>query len=224
MKRRGFTLIEVVLASLIMSVLLAALYGVYAGAYRLRERVWNDIQTAAPIDEVVRVMRGDLAQTVIPGVLGKPFAGLTQTNASVRRDTLDFGSTSGVLLDSEPWGDVIGVRYELIDPENGNGDAGMDLARTVSRNLLAQTAEASAPQRLLHGVNALEFDYWDGQYWRDSWDSSVETALPPAVKVRIEFAEIDKKPARSPIEMVCPVMADNTTQTTTTDTSGGTEQ
>lgn len=225
MKRRAFTLIELLLAAAIMTVLLGSLYGLYAGALRIRERMWQDIQTAAPYDEALRIIRRDLTNTVTPSVMGKPLVGTTLGESGVRRDTLDFGTASGVLLDSEPWGDMMEVQYGLIDPEDGNTAEGLDLGRTLTRNLLAQTVVAADPQRLLHHVNSLAFDYWDtdNQYWTDNWDYATDSKMPAAVRVRIEFAEIKGRTTPHPLEMVCQVMADNTTQTTTSDTSGGTQ-
>lgn len=223
MKRRGFTLIELLLAAVIMTVMLASLYGIYHTATRMRERVWNDIQTSVPVDEVIRVMRTDLGATIGPGeVLARPFMGLSQQDGAARRDTLDFGAAVGRLNDDEPWADLVEVGYSLIEPEDGNLDTGMDLARTLTRNLLAQTVMADEPQRLLHNVEALQFQYWDGEYWQDSWDSTaLENKLPSAIRVRVEFAEIKDKPARSPIEMVCRTVCDNTTESTTTSATQG---
>lgn len=226
MKRRGaFTLIELLLAAAIMTALLGSLYALYAGALRMRERVWEDIQTAAPCDEAMRIMRGDLTMLVPPGVMAKPLVGVTQAQTGARRDTLEFGSASGILLETEPWGDVVGVQYALIEPESGNAEDGMDLARTLTRNLLAQTVQAQAPQRLLHNVDSLAFDYWDkeSQLWSDSWDYATQAKLPSAVRVRIEFTEREGKSTPRPLETVCQIMADNTTQTTSAITIGGAE-
>lgn len=225
MKRRAFTLIELLLAAAIMTVLLGSLYALYAGALRIRERMWEDIQTAAPYDEAMRIIRGDLTMTVSPGVMGKPLVGTTQGQGGARRDTLDFGSASGLILDSEPWGDVVGVQYSLVEPESGQADEGLDLARTLTRNLLAQTVEAQPPQRLLRNVNSLAFDYWDkdNQYWTDAWDSTTLAKMPTAVRVRIEFAELKGRTRPHPLEMVCQIMADNTTETTSAETIGGSQ-
>ncbi|MEN6627040.1 MAG: type II secretion system protein GspJ [Candidatus Sumerlaeia bacterium] len=229
MKRRGFTLVELLVASVIMAVMLSALYGVYHGAIRMRERVWGDIQTSVPVDEVVRVIRTDLTAAVAPGsvdsnTLARQFYGQSQQDGGARRDSLEFGAAVGRLNDEEPWADLALVNYGLIDPEDGNIGNGMDLARTLTRNLLAETLVEDEPQRLLHNVGSLEFQYWDGEFWQDSWDSeAMENKIPTSIRVRIEFAEIGKQPARRPIEMVCRTVCDNTTDSTSassTETSG----
>jgi hypothetical protein len=51
----------------------------------------------------------------------------------------------------------------------------------------------------------MQFLYFDGTQWRDSWDTSAgDTGLPAAVRVRIQLASNDGPSLRGvqPLEMV----------------------
>ena len=77
--------------------------------------------------------------------------------------------------------------------------------RTVTRNLLATSTQAADVQRLLGNVENLDFSYFDGSQWQDSWDTSADnTNLPNAVRVRIRLASANgPSPANSqPLEML----------------------
>jgi hypothetical protein len=44
------------------------------------------------------------------------------------------------------------------------------------------------PQPLARGIHSLAFQYYDGEYWQDTWDSSTEDPkLPLAVRIHLTF-------------------------------------
>jgi hypothetical protein len=76
----------------------------------------------------------------------------------------------------------------------------------VTRNLLASVAETPQEQVLLTDVTSFRVTYYDGQEWRDSWDSTVEESiLPEAVQIRIELARAADGYPRPPVELLVPV-------------------
>ena len=110
-------------------------------------------------------------------------SGLIQGNG------LQFSTTTGIIKDDAPWGDIQDVVYELRDPTERNYTGGKDLIRSVTRNLLPTTTQDATDQWLLGNVQSLEVACFDGIEWRDSWDSSLgDTNLPVAVRVRIQLA------------------------------------
>ena len=69
---------------------------------------------------------------------------------------------------------------------------GLTLYREVTRDLNPSIQEVILPQAIANGINSLAFQYFDGEYWQENWDSTVdETKLPTAVRVRVEFLQDD---------------------------------
>jgi general secretion pathway protein J len=216
----GFTLLEMLLALAVSAIVLAGIGGVFYSAIRLRERTAALVDASAPLYQALAFLRRDLQGVMPPGgimaadfKLGAISSGLIQGNG------LQFSTTTGIIKDDAPWGDVQDVVYELRDPTERSYTGGKDLIRSVTRNLLPTTTQDAADQWLIGNVQSLEVAAFDGNEWRDSWDSSLgDTNLPVAVRVRIQLAGDNPSDGRKrePIEMVVPLGIQSRTNTVTT--------
>lgn len=189
---RAFTLIELLLAIVIVSLVLAAIMNVFFGAFGLRERTVALVEGGLPIQHTLEVMRQDLGALVQPGgVLSSNL--LTDASTSLGQV---FGQQvgpswyvgNGIATDYAPWGDIQRITYYLRPPTNQLNSAGLDLFRMVSRNLLPLNNDIPEEQRLMGGVDRVDFTYYDGNQWKTSWNSTNDaTLLPKAVKVDIQL-------------------------------------
>lgn len=236
----GFTLIELLLAIAISAVILAAATGVLFGALRLRNRTARLLDDAATRQQVLGILRRDLAGMVAPGtndtaMADAPIYGSMNGLSDPTGSGMQIFTASGVVSDSAPWGSLQRVAYVLRDPTNNAAPAiGRDLWRIVTRNLLPQGAEIFEEQLLLSDVERFELTFWDGASWRPTWTGTNElVALPRAVNVSLVVAEAEPSErsrgmlARRtlvPFQLVVPVMvtpSTNTTDTATADTGTG---
>lgn len=204
------------------AIVLAGIGGVFYSAVRLRERTAALVDEAVPLYQTFAVVRRDLENAIGPGgVTQGDFKSGNINSGTVQTYGLQFCTTTGNLKDDVPWGDVQQVTYELRDSTERNSVRGRDLIRTVARNILSATTPDTDDQFLMGNVQSLEFACYDGNDWRDSWDSSAgDTNLPVAVRIRIELAT-EKPPGagnQQPIEMVFPLLTlsrTNSSQITT---------
>ena len=247
--RRAFTLLELLLATAIFAIVLVAINTVFYSALRLRDRTTAALAAELPVNQAMAVMRRDLAGTLPPGgTLAGDFKSGTGSSSVGNRSSssgttgaamaqgstlsaaevgsLDFFTTGGALSETEPFGDVQEVNYQLVAPADPLRALGRDLVRTVNRNLLAISTPASQSQRLLGNVARLEFLFYDGSQWRNSWDTSNgDTNLPLAVRVRLLLAR--ENPGandfnRQPMELLVPLVIQSDTNTTAaTNTTSG---
>jgi type II secretion system protein J len=213
---RGFTLVEVILAMGVCAIVLVAINAVFATAIKLRNRTTAGIDESLPVDHTLEMLRHDLQGAVGPrGFLAADFkCGGQAMGASMGLSGeaggagLDFITTTGMISDSQPWGDLQEVLYELKAPTDRN-EQGMDLVRCVNRNLLAITTSTPEIQALMSHVDTIDFDCYDGSQWRNNWDTSTgDTNLPTAVRIRIHrTAQPGEDASRlAPIEMLVPLM------------------
>jgi len=224
-RTRAFTLLEVLIAVMVFSIVLAAASTVFYGALRLRNGAAEALERALPEQQAIAVMQRDLANLVVPGgTLSGVFQTLSITNSVGGQASPDFYTTTGFIDETSPWAEIQRVSYVLMDPPN-RGATGRDLVRTVVRNLLPATAEDQpARQWLMGGVQGLTFYYYDGTQWRDSWDSSsadpttgLTNNLPQAIKVQIQPVPQQTGRALSmtaPIELVVPIVVQARTNRT----------
>lgn len=220
--RRAFTLIEVLLAVVVFGFVLVAIHLVFHGALRLRNRTAASLEAAVPLAQSLAIIQRDLANLIPPG---GTLAGHLQAIPTQQTEVGQVGpfwfTSVGVMTATAPWSPAQRVAYRLTEPTNDT--AGLDLYRSVSRNLLAVTTDQPEDQFLMSGVETLLFQYFDGTQWRDYWDSTVETnSLPAAVKAQLFLAAGRTNRLREdPVELVVPVMVQATTTNQNTQSSGG---
>jgi prepilin-type N-terminal cleavage/methylation domain-containing protein len=170
----GFTLIEMLLAIAAAAILLAALYGLFARAIKLRDSAEQHIREARLRAHALAVMKNDLANArfvsdaMRGGFLAQqtnpyssPFPGYLRFTATTGRDTIDM-----------QYGDTQEIEYYIdSDTQSSNTQAGV-LVRTVDRVLLADVPQITTEERLLTNIQSMELEFFDGTDWQTSWDTS----------------------------------------------------
>ena len=223
--RGAFTLIELILALGVMAIVMVAINSVFFSAMRLRESTVNAVDEALPIQQTLSTLRRDLQGAVAPsanGVLSGDFkvGGVNSAGLGQPAD-IELYTTTGVLKENEPWGEVQKVAYQLRLPEDRRA-SGQDLIRSVTRNLLSTMTPLPEDQWMMSGVESIQFSCYDGTTWLDTWDSTLTTNLPAAVRVRILLANPGSSTGTPrPIEMFVPIDSQSrTNQDSGTSTSG----
>jgi general secretion pathway protein J len=206
---RGFTLLELLLATAVGAVVLIVIQTVFFSALRLHNTTHERIDSDLGIQRALGIVRRDLAGLMHPG--GMLSGQLQTTNFSSTigdsfgdRISPDIFTNSGKIDGWNPFAEVQMVAYFLAP--SSTVAAGRDFVRVVTRNLLPVQETPGEPEVLLHGVNEATVEFCDGNGWTDEWDSEVMSALPTAIRLRLTLAasELDR-PAAEPIELVVPV-------------------
>ncbi len=223
---RAFTLLEVMLAVVVASIVLMAINGVFFGALRLRQRTTDALERALPRERAFDAIKRDLAAIVPPG---GTLTGTLQTSSSNTplqgQVGPEFFTASATVDDYQPWAEIQRVAYVLL--ESTNGAPGLDLYRAVRRNLLPYALdEMPEMEWLLGGVEEAVFYFYDGSQWRTSWDSPTETTpLPSAIKLELQFAPDDPRDRfPDPVQIVVPLFVQApaaSTNATDESSSGG---
>lgn len=202
----AFTLLELLLAISIMSIVLVAIHGVFFAAIHLRNATINSLEGSLPTEEALEVIQHDLANIVAStnGVLIGPLQTTSPTNALPDQIGPDFYTSGGEMDGMVPWGNIQKIDYLLSLPTNGVRGPGRDLIRAVTRNLLplSQPAQPDEQHAILSGVQTLTFLYYDGTQWDPDWDTTQQTNLPTAIKVQIQMAAARGAAASGPLELV----------------------
>ncbi len=207
---RAFTLIEMLIAVSIFSILLVGIHTILFTALHLRNTAVDSLEATLPREQALMVIQRDLANIVTRtnGVFMGPLQSVNQTNMLPDQIGPDFYTTGGELDGMVPWGNIEKIDYLLSLPTNGYRGPGRDLIRAVTRNLLPvnQIPQPDERHALLNGVQNLTFLYYDGTAWQPQWDTTQETNLPTAIKVQIQMAPKAGVVARvQPLEVVVPI-------------------
>ena len=203
----GFTLIEVLLALSICAVVLVIISSVFAGALKLQERASANVDKSLPIERALSLMRKDLKNSVAPGgMLAGPLQSGSMAAGVDANNGIQIYTTTGLITPNSPWSEIQKVTYGLQSSSDSDSN-GKDLVRTVTRNLLSTSAADEDDQFLASGVESLNFTYFDGSSWLDTWDDTTQTNLPLAVRVNLQLAQANSSESRpDPIQLLVPLM------------------
>lgn len=228
---RAFTLIEILLAVVIFGIVLMAMNTVFYTGLRLERSTTRALDERTTLNQALAILRRDLQGAVPPNTNGvflcdfRSGASLSSSLGSslgaARGGAIEFCTTTGVVKDELPWGDLQRVRYQLVEPADRT-TRGLDLVRVVTRNLLPTTTEEVDTQWLTGHVESLEFLTYDGSSWRDSWDTTLgDIGLPLAVRARVMLANTNSPSGsytvtREPLELLVPLTIQSRTNSAAT--------
>jgi prepilin-type N-terminal cleavage/methylation domain-containing protein len=204
-RRRGFTLLEIILASAIMAVIALSVFSAFRIAYQARDRALGAVGPARAGEIAMDMIRRDLESALPPkGVLSREFLGDegpevpgtsavrfyaigSNPNLSQDNNNSRYGaSMTGSRQQQNPMAASGSIeRVDLIVRSIGGEPA---LVRSVTRNLLSSTEPPPEDEVLCRGVTGFRVRYFDGYQWSETWDSTqYDNVLPLAVEVSIEL-------------------------------------
>ena len=187
----GFTLMEVMFATMAFALILLVMQMTCSGALGLRNRMQKRVDQQAALTLAMSIMKRDLENMIVTGGLMAEGIICTEMGSpDMPDDQLEFYSTTAVVSDQFPWGDVQKVGYLLgVDPmQTVTTNLGQALMR-LSLNTLPLEASEEPPVEtlMLDNVRSLQFEFFDGLQWLQTWDSNVnEPAVPLAVRAMVE--------------------------------------
>lgn len=209
-KRRGgtggFTLIELTLSAALMALILASAYAcLNAGmsAQRLLEPRLDAMQGARV---ALGMMAADL-RSACPLEAGVEFIGMDRTLGEAEADNLDFAT-----LNHTPRrpgdGDYCQASYYL-DQDRETGE--LVLWRRRHPRIGLDPFQGGQREEILRGVRTLNFQYFDGFDWYDTWEDSEgrgkaqasnrlqpnASGLPEAVRITLALDPTGKAPRRA---------------------------
>ena len=184
---KGFTLLEVLIALVLLAVLAAALYGSYFTVVRARDRASEGMEVRRELGSTLELLRREIASAVYNSSdkqrlrfvvedrdnFGKPASNLELTTLA----------PTGLLRKESG---IISVKYQLLEK-----DKQWILTRREQDLFLSSDTTPVYPQ--MEHINAFLVECYDGSKWIKSWDTALNGRLPPKVRIKIQFLEMGKQ-------------------------------
>jgi len=183
--RRGFTVVELLVASTVVAIVVAASAGVFTAIHKGARKARVRAELAHVGRVVLSMMARDIQSLwafeankdeIIVAVKGEAPVG-EDREANVARDELHFVTKSP----AEPLGaDLVEMSYFVHeDPETGR----LALLRRWQAPPDEDITLGGAYETLTDSVISLAFAFYDGNEWLDEWDSV--SVMPLAVRVTV---------------------------------------
>jgi general secretion pathway protein J len=182
---KGFTLLEVLIALLLMAILSGALYGTYFTAVKSRDRATAQMDPLRDVRGTLDMLRREIDSAFYSSsnkrlhfvvedrdIFGKPAS------------TFDLTTITTPLAGGVPSSDVIEVRYEPSEKERN-----MVLNRQ-EKDIYLDNPPVPYPQ--IDEIQGFLVECYNGSSWVKSWDTALNHSLPQAVRVTITIQDGDK--------------------------------
>jgi len=169
--RRGFTLIEVMVALTLLALVITLVQGAYSGALRSKERMGRDTErvhlAAVVLDRLVREL-----SMAFESIDRRQATGLVVSTDLDGLSTLSFTTRVPPIGGRTAGGDAE-VGYALEEADDGT-----DLVRREATRLDGDLLEGGIPLALVTGLTAFRVQCYDGEEWQEDWDSRERPDLP----------------------------------------------
>ena len=185
--RAAFTLLEVILALGIMSVVAVALFTSLHVAFKSKRTAEAVLEPVRAGEQVMEMIRADLELALPPrGVLAGAFKGRDwRGGGGGDDDDVSFFTAADAPPGALRFGDIKRVELTVVTLTRTGERA---LARRVTGNLLSPVPIDPDDEILCRGVVSFNIRYYDGTSWWSTWDSTLEEdTLPVAVEVTLEL-------------------------------------
>ena len=195
---QGFTLLELLIAMTMMTIIAASLYTSMSIGFRARESAEKVVEKGRSVEIAVELIKGMLSSAMDPdGVLAGEFKGEDEEGDSgYAADTLTFYTGDYNPEEDEAASDIEKVELSISVREDTEEKV---IVRKVTTNLLSPTTLDPDEEILCPNVRSMNLQYYDGSDWQDEWDSSEnDNALPKAVKITIVLEDTDSAENKDP--------------------------
>lgn len=163
---KGFTLIEIIIASAIITIIAGGAYASMRAAVATQKMVQERNDSMQTARTILNMIRDDLRAT-IPMLGESEFLGLNRTLGEMDGDNLDFATRNySYSLPGES--DFSEVSY-FVTP--GPGANELSLMRRRDPTPDNKPLEGGRIEILASGIKSINYQYYDGIEWFDDWGS-----------------------------------------------------
>lgn len=208
--RSGFTLVELMLAVGLLSLVMVMLAGSFAAVVHSKIHAENRLSADAAgrtmLWQLSRELRGAIQTPFEPSrvlLIGQGHSEHGAPMDSITFSTLDAGHRRAL----NGFGSEETVSYSAV--ANPDHPGWFIVQRTQHSSLLSRpTAEQEAGAVMADNVTALHIRYFDGARWSESWDSTAAprgVSLPQAISIDLQVASPKGRPVQFSTALTLPM-------------------
>ncbi len=185
-RNKGFTLLEVLIAVVLLGILSAALYGSYFGVIQARDRASAGMESRRELGATLDLIRREISSSMFNRTDKRlRFVVEDRDNFGAPSSTLELTTLAPPDVQSRTESGIIIVSYRMVD-----NDKKFTLTRQ-ERDLFSEEVTIPAyPQ--MERISSFLVECFDGSKWVKSWDTSINGALPKGVRVTVQVEEEGK--------------------------------
>lgn len=196
----AFTLIEILFATAAFAIILLVMKMTFSSALSLRNKTHRLTEFENKVHIALNILKKDLEGVITTEIFAPEFLSESVGGPGQSGRALEFYTTTGLVSDFLPWGDIQKVTYSVnqeglafaMAPQTNQ--LGQFLVRELRRDVTIDIDENESQTLILDRVESLTFEFFDGVTWVTTWDSNTsEPVLPEAIRATLLLHTVDSK-------------------------------
>ena len=188
-RNSGFTLLEVLIAVVLLGILTAALYGSYFGVLRARDRASSGMESRRELGATLDLIRREVsaAPVIVAGITDKRlrFVVEDRDNFGVPSSTLELTTLAPPAGPGRNESGIVIVTYRIVEKDK------MRILTRQERDLFSEDSTVHAYPQMEQISSFLVECSSDGSKWVKTWDTTNQ-GLPRLVRVTVQVEEEGK--------------------------------
>jgi general secretion pathway protein J len=182
---RGFTLLEVLVAVALASIVIIALYSSFFSVLRGQSDIDTSLERTREISRFLETFSKEIQSSFFKA--DSPwtgFAGTEEDKFGRSLSRLTFTAfTYPAFSANRPAGDLLSIRYYVEDKE------GKHVLYKETWNPYADEKTGVLKAEVVEDINGFEILYYNGRDWAKAWDAKLDKTLPGAIKVTLSVKD-----------------------------------
>lgn len=182
----GFTLLEVLIAVVLLGILSAALYGSYFGVLKARDRASSGMESRRELGTTLDLIRREVSSALYNRSDTRlRFVVEDRDNFGTPFSTLELTTLAPPSGHTRSESGIVVVSYKMVEKNKKR-----ILVRQERDLFFEETKIYAFPQ--MEQISSFLVECYDGTKWVKSWDSAINFKLPNSVRVTVQIEEEGK--------------------------------
>lgn len=185
-QNKGFTLLEILIAVVLLSILTSALYASYFTVIRARERASVGMDSRRELGATLDLIRREVSSAMFNRNDKRlKFVVEDRDNFGDQSSTLELTALGPPSIQNRSESGIVDVKYSMSQKDKKR------ILTRQERDLVSEEAAIAAyPQ--MEQISVFMVECFDGSKWVKSWDTAINGALPKSVRITVRVEEEGK--------------------------------
>jgi len=187
---KGFTLLEILIALVLLAILTTVLYGSYFAVVRARDRAYDGMEARRELGATLDLLRREIAAAQYdPAEKQLPkekqqlrFVVEDRDNFGKPASNLELTTLAPPLGGAGPGSGVIDVKYRMLEKDK------QQILTRQERDIFFTPDTVLVDPQMEH-ISSFLVECYDGSKWLKTWDTDLNGRLPSRVRITIQFDE-----------------------------------
>jgi len=187
-QNKGFTLLEILIAVVLLGILSSALYGSYFTVIRARDRASSGMEARRELGATLDLLRREISSARFTRNDKQLHFIVEDRDAfGVASSTLDLTTIAPPSVYQRAESGIVSVQYRLAEKKTAR------ILERQERDLaFVRATDVAAYYPQMEQIKSFLVECYDGSKWVKTWDTAINGSLPKSIRITIQIEEEGK--------------------------------